>query len=101
MTPKAPPIPRSIKTPGNHDYRALIRSVGNIEEILNCFDHNESLLSVPLKRDEEITDEEISTRELHRYHMRHVYHYLGLVLQVKQMEMAERIQEYLWEHNNT
>jgi hypothetical protein len=29
-----------------------------------------------------------------------VYHYLSLALQVKQIEMAERIQEYLWEHNN-
>jgi hypothetical protein len=99
-SPKAPPIPRSIKTPGNLDHRALIRSVGNIEELLNCFDHNESLLSVPLQPDEGLTEEEFGTRQIQRYHMSQVYHYLSLALQVKQIEMAERIQEYLWEHNN-
>jgi hypothetical protein len=100
-SPKAPPIPRSIKTQGNLDYRALIRSVGNIEELLNSFDHNESLLSVPLQPDAGKNEEENGTRELHRYHMSQVYHYLSLALQVKQIEMAECIQEYLWEHNNT
>jgi hypothetical protein len=48
-----------------------------------------------------LTEEEFETRELHRYHMCQVYHHLNLALQVKQIEMAERIQEYLWEHNNT
>jgi hypothetical protein len=60
-SPKATPIPRSIKTPGNLDYQALIRSVGNIEELLNCFDHNESLLSVPLQPVEGFTEEKFGT----------------------------------------
>jgi hypothetical protein len=87
-SPKATPIPRSNKTQGNLDYRALIRSVGNIEELLNCFDHNETLLSVPLQPDTGYSEEEFGTRQLHRYHMSGVYHYLSLALQVKQIEMA-------------
>jgi hypothetical protein len=100
-SPKATPFPWSIKSPGNLDYQALIRSVGNIEEFLNCFDHNESQLAALLKPDARQTEEENWRHELHQYHMSQVYHYLSLALQVKQIEMTERIQEYLWEHNNT
>jgi hypothetical protein len=89
------------QTPENHNYRALICTIRNIEEILNCFDQNESILWAQIKLNEEHSEEEIWTRSLHRYHLRQVYHYLGLVHQIKQIEIVERIQEYLWEHNNT
>jgi hypothetical protein len=51
--------------------------------------------------DDWLTEEEFGTHQLHHYLMRNVYHYLGLVLQVRQLQIAERIKEYPWEQNNT
>jgi hypothetical protein len=88
-------VPSALGPRWDSLYQAAILILFYGQELLNAYDENERLLSIPFEPTRPITQEELDAHITHRLHLQKIMHRLIISLEVEQLDLAHSIQYYL------